>query len=454
MPQQKKASAAVAASAAALLLLGSGAIIQRREFRKRPDTSGFRSPARVLRQTGPRRFSRFRYAKDRILVKFKAGLSREYVEGLIRAYRFETASKITQIGTYVLRVPPSVTVAQAVSALRRNPDVSRVTPDYRIRLAVTPNDSFFRGYQYALSNRGGILNISPEIQPQTTAGADIKAPAAWDETQGDESVVIAILDTGVDREHSELDGKLVSPGRDFVNDDFDADDDHWHGTHVAGIAAAETNNGDGIAGVSWNSKVLPVKVIDSTGEGYHSWLIDGIVWATDNGAKVINLSLVGDVDDPALRDACRYAYEQGVLIVASAGNEAATVLYPAAYDAYVLAITATDYNDEWADFSNAGPQVDAAAPGVYILSAVPQESVGEEYLPYLFASGTSQAAPHAAGLGALIMGLKPWLPVQDVMSVIRYTADDVNSGTFRGKDDYLGYGRINMTRALAPTILE
>jgi subtilisin family serine protease len=454
MPQQKKASLAVAASVAALLLLGSGAIIQRKDLRKRPDSSGFSSPPRVLRQTGPRRFSRFRYAKDRIIVKFKAGLSREYVEGLIGAYRFQTASKITQIGTYVLRIPPSVTVAQAVSALRRNPDVARVGPDYRIRLAVTPNDSYFRNYQYALSNRGGVLNINPETQPQMTAGADIKAPTAWDETQGDESVVIAVLDTGVDREHPELDGKLVSPERDFVNDDFDADDDHWHGTHVAGIAAAETNNGEGIAGVSWNSKILPVKVIDSTGEGYYSWLIDGIVWATDNGAKVINLSLGGDVDDTALRDACRYAYEQGVLIVAAAGNEASTVLYPAAYDAYVLAIAATDYNDEWADFSNTGPQVDAAAPGVYILSAVPQESVGDGYVPYLFATGTSQAAPHAAGLGALIMGLKPWLPVKDVMSIIRYTADDVNSGTFRGKDDYLGYGRINMTRALAPTILE
>ncbi len=453
MAKSKTTSAAIAA-VLAVLLLGSGATVLRKDFRKQRERPGFGRPSRVLKQDRWRRLSRLRYARDRILVKFRPGLSREYVEGLIQAYRFRTSSKITQIGTYVLKIPPGVTVAQVLAALRRNPDVERASPDYAVRLTVTPNDEYFLGYQYALYNRGGILNISPDIRPQTTAGADIQARTAWDETQGDESVVIAILDTGVDADHPELANKLVSTGRDFVNDDFDADDDHWHGTHVAAVAAAETNNREGIAGVAWQSKILPVKVIASDGEGYYSWLIDGLVWAADNGAKVINLSVGGDVDDPALRDACRYAYEQGALVVASGGNDTGTVLYPAAYDAYVLAVSATDYNDAWVDFSNFGPEIDVGAPGVYILSAVPQESVGEEYVPYLFASGTSQAAPHVAGLGALLMSLKPWLSVKDVMNIIRYTADDVNSGEMRGPDDYLGYGRINMTRALAPTILE
>ncbi len=454
MRQPKKTSAAVAAGIA-LLLLGTGATHFRTNFRqKRVSPRSFSPQAQVFRQERPRRLLRSRYAKDRILVKFKPGLAREYVEGLIGAYRFQTVSKITPLGTYVLRMPSAVTVPQAVSALRRNPDVERVTPDYRMRLMVTPNDEYFQAYQYALSNRGGILNISPDIQPRTTEGADIKARTAWDETQGEESVVIAVLDTGVDRDHPELSTKLVSPGRDIVNDDFDADDDHWHGTHVAGIAAAETNNGEGIAGVSWLSKILPVKVVAANEDSYYSWVIEGIVWAVDSGAKVINISLGGDEDDPILQDACRYAYEQGVLVVASAGNDLPAVVYPAAYDAYVLAVAATDYNDDHAAFSNSGPQVDVAAPGVWILGPAPQESVGEGFLPYLFSSGTSASAPHAAGLGALIMGLKPWLSVKDVMNIIRYTADDVNSDTLPGKDEDLGYGRINMTRALAPTILE
>jgi subtilisin family serine protease len=254
--------------------------------------------------------------------------------------------------------------------------------------------------------------------------------------------------------HSDLAAKVVSAGRDFANDDDDAIDDNGHGTHVAGIAAADTDNSEGIAGVAWNCKILPVKVTEADGTGYYSWIIDGIIWAADQGADVINLSLGGDFDDPFLEDACKYAFDRGVVLVASAGNDAGSVLYPAAYDSYVLAVAATDYNDEPADFSNFGPQVDVAAPGVYILGPAPQWFVGEASLPYLFVSGTSQAAPHVSGLAALIKSLKPELEPAEVMKIIRYTADDVNASVDRGRDDHIGYGRINMERALAPYILK
>ena len=167
----------------------------------------------------------------------------------------------------------------------------------------------------------------------------------------------------------------------------------------------------GIAGVAWNCRILPVKVTDATGDGFYSWIIDGIIWAADQGADVINLSLGGTSPDPFLEDACKYAHDKGVVVVAAAGNDGiATVSYPAAYDDYVLAVAASDYNDAIADFSSFGPEVDVAAPGVWILGPAPQWYVGDGFLPYLFASGTSMATPHVAGMAALIKSAKPDLP--------------------------------------------
>jgi subtilisin family serine protease len=283
-----------------------------------------------------------------------------------------------------------------------------------------------------------------------TAGADIKATLAWDETQGDANTVIAIVDTGVDMSHAELKNKVVSKGYDFVNGDSDATDDNSHGTWVAGIAAAETNNNEGIAGVAWSCKVLPVKVMDADGNGYYDQLIEGIIWAADHGAKVINISAGGDADDPSLKAACKYAYDKNVVVVAAAGNDGTSVSYPAAYDDYVLAVAATDYNDARASFSNPGPQVDVAAPGVWILGPAPQWYVGPGNLPYFFGSGTSGASPEVAGLAALLFSHKPWLTQKQIMDIIRYTADDVNKAQKPGQDDDIGYGRINMERALVP----
>ncbi|GAG87547.1 unnamed protein product, partial [marine sediment metagenome] len=163
-------------------------------------------------------------------------------------------------------------------------------------------------------------------------------------------IIIAILDTGVDMLHPDLDEKIHSSGYDFVNDDSDATDDEGHGTHVAGIAAAETHNDEGIAGVAWNCKILPVKVLDSLGLGEIGKLADAIIWAADNGADVMNLSLGIPIESLVLENAIKYAYDKDVVIVAAAGNYdpiwGSDVWYPAAYDDYCLAVAATDYNDE------------------------------------------------------------------------------------------------------------
>ncbi len=413
-----------------------------------------RRQVRIPRRERIHQARTFGYAKDRILVKFGSHVSDSHAESLIQDYRFRSLGKTPQIGVYKLEMPPDVSVEEALAAFRADPAIEHAGLDHRRHLAVTPTDPFFASYQYNLRNTGRILYISPEIQPDTTAGADIKATSAWDETTGDESIIIAILDTGVDMTHPELANKIVSSGRDFVNDDFDATDDHWHGTQVAGIAAAETNNAEGIAGVAWGAKILPVKVLDEEGWTYTSSLIDGIIWAVDNGAQVINLSLGGPDSSELERQACQYAYERNVVICAAAGNVEGPVYYPAAYDEYVLAVSATDYNDEFMSFSNFGPEVDVAAPGAWILGPVPEWVVDPGDPPYYFVSGTSQSAPHVAGLAALILGIKPWLSAEEVMNIIRYTADDVNAAENPGKDPYMGYGRINMERALVPYIIE
>jgi subtilisin family serine protease len=395
-----------------------------------------------------------RYSADRVLVRFKPGTSGVYAEALLGSYGFRSVRAIPAIGVFSVRTADGVSVAETLAMLRRSGDIEAARPDYRVRLADVPDDPYFQVFQYALRNGGGTLDLGGGLRFPMTAGADIKAVPAWDFAKGDTETIIAVLDTGVDAGHPDLASKVVPGGWDFANDDADPSDDHWHGTHVAGIAAAATGNGVGVAGAAWNCTVLPVKVVDENGDGYYSWIIDGIIWATDQGADVINLSLGGDVPDPFLEDACAYAHDHGVVVIAAVGNDGGAVLYPAAYDDTVLAVASSDFNDAVSSYSNQGPEVDVTAPGEWILAPGPLWYFGPYDIPYLFASGTSAAAPHAAALAALIRTAKPDLTVDEIMAIIRYTADDINRATFPGRDDRAGYGRINMEKALVPYILD
>jgi thermitase len=275
------------------------------------------------------------YAGDRILVKFKPSFASASIRPTLRASGSAPIASVPGIGVVKARVPAGTSVAVFVAALRRNPDVAFAEPDYKTTIQVTPNDEYF-WRQWSLANNGE--NNGPAGSPQPKAQADIKATTAWGTTKGLSSVVIGILDTGVDLNHPDIRNKIVSPGWDFVNNDNSADDDNWHGTHVAGIAAAQTDNSEGIAGVAWNCKVLPVKIVASNGEGTYSMMIDGIVYAADQGVEVINLSVGGDQPSDSLRAALKYAFDKNVVIVAAAGNDSPTVIYPAAYDDYCLAV--------------------------------------------------------------------------------------------------------------------
>jgi thermitase len=382
------------------------------------------------------------------LVRFKPSVSLWAKAVSLSILHARPVSRISALDLYVVDFDPDTGVEEMVEILGRNPSIESAQPNHIYRAQVTPNDSLF-GYQYALFNKGQQIGWVPG-SPVGNPNADIKAPQGWEETTGSADVIIGIVDTGIDLTHPDLKNKIVGTGRDFVNGDSIAEDDHGHGTMVAGVAGAETNNGEGIAGVGWNCRLLPVKVLDALGLGTEDRIIQGLLWAVENGAKVVSLSFGAPTTGQALKDAIKKIVEtNGAVVIAPSGNDNAAVLSPASYDAYVLAVAATDHNDARWVLSNYGFEVDVAAPGYQIFTTYPVALSGGS-LPYRFQDGTSLAAAHVAGLAGLIRSIKPTLTPAQVMSIIRYSADDVNAALYAGKDEFIGWGRINMAKALVP----
>jgi len=266
---------------------------------------------------------------------------------------------------------------------------------------------------------------------------------AWNTATGD-GVVVGVVDTGVDTTHPDLVANLI-PGQDFTSAPAPMSDTHGHGTHVAGIIAATTNNSIGVAGVAPNAKIMPLKVFETSGEAYNSNISTAIVYGVQNGVDIINLSLGSQTGDPVLYDAILYAYRQGVLVVAAGGNYRdpdnregeSPKVWPAVWSE-TLAVAATDQNDSQALFSNQNSYIDIAAPGVQIASTFKDGQ-------YAYMSGTSMAAPVVAGVAALLEQHKPGLSAQTNMSTLTDTAQDL--GVF-GRDNSFGYGLVQPSTAL------
>ena len=334
------------------------------------------------------------------------------------------ALKETVGGLGVLRLQvPVGREMEVVERLQGSPLVEWAEPNYLRGSLWDPNDQLYRQFQWNMRK--------------------IQAERAWDIATGSSDVTVAVLDTGIDASHPDLAGKLVA-GYDFLNDDPDPADDSGHGTHNAGIIGAASNNGVGVAGVAWGTKIMPLKVLNSSGVGPDSVIARGIVYATDHGARVINMSLGSSTSSRVLARAVQYAYDRGALLVAAAGNTARldnAPVYPAAYE-QVLAVGATDEEDKVADFSQHHPYVGVCAPGVRIVSTFWR---GAGYGAYVSASGTSSAAPHVSGLAALIWSISPALTNQQVRQIIEETVDDLGKP---GRDEFYGNGRVNAYKAL------
>jgi subtilisin family serine protease len=407
------------------------------------------------------------YIEGEILFQVNAKAKLSDLEKLFEENRAKLVQGLDRLGMGMLEVPPSLDIFPVIQNLNSSGLIKFAEPnliDYPL-----PDDYYFGyDYQWALWNYG-------QIPPGGTFGADIKALSAWDISVGNSQVLVSVLDSGIPL----VGGWLYHPdlndttryilGEDFTGDGEGVKDRYGHGTHVTGILGARTNNATGIAGVDWHCKILIDQVFDSTGVGTLNTFKSGVLHAVDYGARVINYSGGGS---PSLtkEQAVRYADSNNVLLVSPAGNSYGdSVLYPAHYaDTYknVIAVSATDYLDHLAVYSNYGPSICVAAPGGDgvpwgrgdILSTMPNYHVRLNDDPYNvsrdygYIGGTSMSCPMVSGLAALLLSIEPNFNAYELREIIEQSADKVGPYVYyieTQKSYELGHGRINCFKALA-----
>lgn len=358
-------------------------------------------------------------SSDTLLMHYAAGTSEAERRDAARDAGGRVVRTMSEIGVDVISVEPS-SREKTKSRLESDERVEEVEHDHMRYIADSPDDELFFGQTPLFNSR---------------------LPAAWDVTHGSSTIDIAIVDTGVKLSHPDLASKIV-PGTDIVNSDPLANDDHGHGTTVAGIAAAVNDNGIGIAGAAWNARIMPIKVLDSSGGGADSDIAAGVTWAADHDADVINLSLGGPDPSSTMESAVNYAIGKGAVVVVAAGNESGvSVSYPAAYP-NAIAVGATDFYGDVVSFSNHGDYVDVVAEGFGVLSTCAFDCPIDDYG---ISTGTSISSPLVAGVAALVRAKNPSFTPAQIQARIKSTAIDRGP---RGIDDYYGWGLVDAYAAV------
>lgn len=387
-------------------------------------------------------------APPQLLVRFHTTATDAARAAALSAAGASAALDLGPLGVTRVTLAAGVDPMDAMRALRGDPDVASVEVDVRAGAVFVPEDALWTTDPYTGLGQWGFR----------AAHVD----RAWAASRASADIVVATIDTGVDPTHPDLRGALL-PGATFVSAPSslcpanDVVDDNSHGTHIAGLIAATGNSGLGITGVAFGARLLPIKALDCTGFGQISDVAQSIVWATDHGARIVNISLGTTRDTDVLASAVRYALDRGVLVIAATGNcgapssrcaTANVPEYPAAYPG-VLGVGATDVEDVVTAFSTRGPQVALTAPGVRVVSTAPTYPT---YLSdrglttsYASLSGTSQASAVVAGVAALVWSAQPWLSAQQVFDRLVATADDLGDA---GRDDAYGAGRVNAAAAV------
>jgi subtilisin family serine protease len=408
--------------------------------------------------------------RGEVLVRFRPGVLRVRQQSLLAPWaaslKFFQPAHPVQVQTRssaaphssalqdlaVVKVEEKADLNRVLAYFRSQPEVLYAEPNYRLRLAqATPEAVFPNDFDFA--QLWGLHNVG---QGDGKAGADLGMPEAWRYGTGDRGTTVAVIDTGIDYYHPDLAANVwVNPGEiegngvdddgngyvddvhgyDFVSHDGDPMDDHGHGTHVSGTIGAVGNNAIGVVGVCWQTSLMGIKAFDESGNGDVRSAIEGIQYAIQTGARIINASWGDSEYSRALEDAVHEAYLAGVLFVAAAGNNNTDRLfYPAAHN-HVIAVAATDSKDHRSRFSSWGSFVDLAAPGENIYSTMPNNAYG-------FFSGTSMATPHVSGVAALVLARHPEFTVDQVETILRNAVDTIPA------DQPIGTGRLNALKAV------
>ena len=354
------------------------------------------------------------WVAGQILVKGKAGLSDAQLEKILNKSRGRSIGKLQQIDTHIVQVPPQAEDA-VIRALSHNPQIDFAEKNLLLEpSAIAPNDPYYSKEWHL---------------------ARIQAPDAWGYSAG-EGITVAILDGGVETSHPDLVNNLV-PGRNVVSNNSDTSPINVHGTAVAGTVAATTNNAMGVSSVAWNASLMPVRITNSSdGWASASDMANGILWAADHGAKVVNISY--DIGSAAsvINNAAQYLRNKGGLVVMAAGNNGTDRGYND--NPYIINVSATTSSDALASFSDYGKYIDVSAPGKDIYTTWQNGGYGSAW-------GTSFSSPNAAAVVALIMAANPQLSPDEVESILETSADDLGS---HGWDPYFGYGRVNAAAAV------
>lgn len=368
------------------------------------DRRGYRAP--VIREEP--------FVPGRVLVKFRSNVGLDHARQIVASLGAREADTLPGTGVMVLDLPEQADEAAFAHALTLRPDVEFAELDRILKPAeMTPNDPWYANWEGHLRR--------------------IQAPAAWPITTGTSNIVIAILDTGVDGTHEDLAPKLV-PGWNIYNNNSNTSDVGGHGTTVAGTAAAVSNNGVGVASVCWGCMIMPIRVSDGSTGATYSAIASGLNWAADHGARVANISYIVS-ESATVTSSAKYFQGKGGIVTSSAGNY--STFSSASDNPYILTVSATDYNDALAGYSNTGNNVDLAAPGnsFSTIKGGTYDSV----------SGTSFSAPIVAGVAALVLSVNPNLTPNQVQDILKQSADDFGSP---GWDPSYGWGRVNAGRAV------
>jgi serine protease len=389
------------------------------------------------------------HSMDDIIVKFVEDLSESDRDLLVSAYGCQVLETCEPGRFHRVSIPSDSVPEDLVAYFSMEEVVEYAELNHYASIFFEPNDPYY-SYQWHLYN-------------DATGGINTKA--AWNIEEGDPNVIIAVIDTGIAYEDyqgfrmaPDLTETVFVPGYDFVNDDNHPNDDEGHGTHVAGTIAQSTNNDVGVAGVAFRCAVMPVKVLDYTGEGDYFSIAQGIYYAVDNGARVLSMSFGGPQDAETLEQAVAYAYQEGATVVCAAGNDyerGNEPSYPAAYDAYCIAVGAVRYDDTRAYYSNTGSYLDLAAPGGDLTvdqnhdgypDGVLQQTftVDPATFNYYFFQGTSMATPHVSGVAALLISSGVTQP-DEVREAMEMTARDEGDD---GWDAEYGWGVVDAYAAL------